>query len=68
MINSEEMDEQGTEKAWPAYGFVAHWPLRPGDPLVPEEVYAKGRVVQLPRWQGWAKAAKEKLDEMMGAA
>ena len=29
---------------------------------------ARFRVVQLPRWQGWAKAAKEKLDEMMGAA
>ncbi|MBV9064103.1 MAG: transposase [Alphaproteobacteria bacterium] len=52
-------------------GFRPHWSLRPeegGDPLVPEEVYAKGRVVQLPRWQGWAKAAKEKLAEMMGAA
>jgi putative transposase len=52
-------------------GCRPHWSLRPeegGDPLVPEEVYAKGRVVQLPRWQSWAKAAKEKLDEMMGAA
>jgi putative transposase len=51
--------------------FRPHWALRPeegGDPLVPEEVYAQGRVVQLPRWQQWAKAAKEKLDEMMGAA
>ena len=51
--------------------FRPHWALRPeegGDPLVPEEVYAQGRVTQLPRWQGWAKAAKEKLDEMMGAA
>jgi transposase InsO family protein len=51
--------------------FRPHWALRPeegGDPLVPEEVYAQGSVVQLPRWQGWAKAAKEKLDEMMGAA
>jgi transposase InsO family protein len=45
-----------------------HWALRPeggGDPLVPEEVYADGQVVQLPRWQGWARAAKEKLDAMM---
>ena len=51
--------------------FRPHWALRPeegGDPLVPEEVYAGGRVVQLPRWQQWAKAAKAKLDEMMGAA
>jgi putative transposase len=47
-----------------------HWALRPeagGDPLVPEEVYAEGQVVQLPRWQEWARAAKQKLDEMMGA-
>jgi putative transposase len=47
-----------------------HWALRPeegGDPLVPEEVYAGGRTVQIPRWQGWAKAAKTKLDELMGA-
>jgi transposase InsO family protein len=45
-----------------------HWALRPeggGDPLVPEEVYADGQVVQLPRWQGWARAAKAKLDAMM---
>jgi len=48
-----------------------HWALRPeegGDPLVPEEVYAGGRVVQIPRWQGWARAAKAKLDELLGGA
>jgi len=48
-----------------------HWALRPeegGDPLVPEEVYAGGRAVQLPRWQGWARAAKAKLDELLGGA
>jgi transposase InsO family protein len=48
-----------------------HWALRPeggGDPLVPEEVYADGQVVQLPRWQEWAKQAKAKLDEMMEVA
>lgn len=48
-----------------------HWALRPeagGDPLAPEEVYTASQVVQLPRWQQWAKAAKEKLDQMMGAA
>jgi hypothetical protein len=36
--------------------------------LTPEDVYAGGQVVQLPRWQEWAKAAKEKLDEMMEMA
>jgi hypothetical protein len=25
----------------------------------------KGRAITLPRWQGWAKAAKQKLDEAM---
>ncbi len=45
-----------------------HWALRPeagGDPLVPEDVYVGGEVVQIPRWQGWAKAAKARLDEML---
>jgi putative transposase len=48
-----------------------HWALRPeegGDPLVPEEVYAGGRTVQIPRWQGWAREAKAKLDELLGGA
>lgn len=47
-----------------------HWALRPeggGDPLTPEEVYAADRRVQLPKWQGWARAAKAKLDELLGA-
>lgn len=45
-----------------------HWALVPeagGDPLVPEEVYAGGRTIRIPRWQGWAKEAKEKLEAMM---
>lgn len=45
-----------------------HWALVPvegGDPLVPEEVYAGGRAIAIPRWQGWAKGAKEKLDRML---
>lgn len=45
-----------------------HWALAPaegGDVLTPEDVYVKGRAITLPRWQGWAKAAKEKLDESM---
>jgi putative transposase len=47
-----------------------HWALIPesgGDPLVPLEVYAQGRRVQLPRWQTWAKAAQEKLQAMLEA-
>ena len=30
-----------------------------------EDVYAKGVQVTIPKWQHWAKAAKEKLDQMM---
>jgi transposase InsO family protein len=45
-----------------------HWALRPGankDPLTPHEVYAGGAEVVIPKWQGWAKAAKQRLDDMM---
>ena len=48
-----------------------HWALVPesgGDPVVPEEVYMGKVTPQLPRWQGWAKAAKEKLDRLTQAA
>ena len=47
-----------------------HWALVPeegGDPLTPHEVYAEGRQVGIPKWQGWAVAAKAKLEEMMEA-
>jgi len=48
-----------------------HWSLIPaegGDPLTPSEVYVDGRKTQIPKWQGWAKAARKKLDQMMEAA
>lgn len=48
-----------------------HWALAPesgGDPVTPEDVYAKRVTPQLPRWQGWAKAAKEKLEKLTQAA
>jgi len=44
-----------------------HWALVPetgGDPVTPAEVYRGGLAVQLPAWQGWAKAAKEKLEKL----
>jgi putative transposase len=47
-----------------------HWALVPeagGDPLVPVEVYAQNRTIQLPRWQTWARAAQAKLEEMLAA-
>ena len=48
-----------------------HWALIPeegGDPLVPEEVYTSSRSIQIPKWQGWAKGAKAKLDQMLEEA
>jgi putative transposase len=45
-----------------------HWALVPeegGDPLVPAEVYAGGRAIQIPRWQAWARAARAKLDALL---
>jgi len=46
-----------------------HWALVPeagGDPVTPQDVYVGGVRTQIPRWQAWAKAAKAKLDEMLG--
>jgi len=47
-----------------------HWALIPeegGDPITPEDVYVHGQVVQIPKWQGWAKEAKKRLEELMEA-
>ena len=33
--------------------------------LTPHEVYVERKVIVLPKWQGWAKAARKKLDEAM---
>lgn len=48
-----------------------HWALVPesgGDPVPPEDVYLRRVTPQLPRWQGWAQAAKDKLDRLTQAA
>jgi transposase InsO family protein len=48
-----------------------HWALIPeggGDPHTPYEVYVEGKRTQIPRWQGWAKGAKEKLERLMAEA
>ena len=48
-----------------------HWALIPesgGDPLVPEEVYAEGRSIQIPQWQSWAQAAQSKLEALQTEA
>ena len=48
-----------------------HWALVPeegGDPYVPQEVYTQQRAIGIPRWQRWAVAAREKLEELIEAA
>jgi len=48
-----------------------HWALIPetgGDPLVPREVYCGDQTIAIPRWQGWAKGAKKKLEKMLAEA
>ena len=47
-----------------------HWALKPvggGDVLVPSEVYVDGLAVEIPRWQGWARAARQKVRQMVGS-
>jgi len=40
-------------------------PPEGGDPVRPAEVYVHGKAVGLPKWQGWAKAAREKLNAVI---
>ena len=45
-----------------------HWALVPpegGDPVTPADVYVQGQAVGLTKWQGWAKAAREKLNAIV---
>lgn len=45
-----------------------HWALigqQGGDPMTPHDVYVEGKATAIPKWQGWAKAAKDKLDQLM---
>lgn len=47
-----------------------HWALQPaagGDVVTPDEVYRGKIAIVLPKWQGWAKAAKQKLDDAKAA-
>lgn len=46
-----------------------HWALVPphgGDPMTPQDVYVEGKAIGIPKWQGWAKAARAKLDSLIG--
>jgi len=61
--------EQCLEEFRQRYNTIRpHWSLIPqagGDPMTPYDVYVEGKAIRIPKWQGWAKAAKAKLDKMM---
>ncbi|MBX9811527.1 MAG: hypothetical protein K2Y16_07950 [Burkholderiales bacterium] len=42
--------------------------VRGGDVLTPADVYVHGQAIELPKWQGWAQAAQEKLKELAQGA
>jgi transposase InsO family protein len=42
-------------------------PVSGGDPVTPQDVYVAGLTVKIPKWQGWAQAAKARLDQMTAA-
>ena len=49
-------------------GVRPHRALMPpegGDPIMPADVYVDGSAVGQPKWQGWAKAAREKLNAIV---
>jgi len=39
--------------------------MQGGDPMTPYNVYVDGQAIAIPKWQGWAKSAKEKLDQLI---
>ena len=45
-----------------------HWALIPeegGDPVTPADVYVHGQGVGIPKWQGWARGAKKRIEKLM---
>jgi hypothetical protein len=69
LYDSAAHGEQCLEEFHHRYNTIRpHWALIPeagGDPMTLYDVYVEGKTIQLPKWQGWAKAAKATLDEMM---
>jgi hypothetical protein len=61
---SLEVFRRRYNEAWP------HWAPVPagGDVLTPADVYVHGQAIELPKWQGWAKAARQKLKELAQGA
>ena len=72
MYDSPEHCRQCLAEFRERYNLVRpHWALVPaegGDPVTPHDVYVGGVRTQIPKWQGWARAAKAKLDQMMSEA
>ena len=71
LYDSPEHGRQCIDEFRARYNTVRpHWALVPeegGDPVTPEDVYINGIAVGIPKWQGWARGAKERLEEMMAA-
>jgi hypothetical protein len=48
-----------------------YWALVPqggAEAPTPADVYVQGQAVELPKWQGWAKAARENLQQLVHRA
>jgi len=41
-------------------------PEEGGDPLTPQDVYVTACPIRIPRWQGWARGAKARLEALLG--
>ena len=45
-----------------------HWALIPedgGDPVTPRDVYVTGLEIKIPKWQTWARNAKDRLEKLL---
>lgn len=48
-----------------------HWALVPaqgGDPLTPAQVYTEAVPTRIPKWQSWARNAKERIEKLLSEA
>ena len=54
------------EYKWDCQEFRVSWALRVAareDPKTPADVYENGVTIMIPKWQGWARAARQRLYE-----
>ncbi|MHC4885191.1 MAG: integrase core domain-containing protein [Planctomycetota bacterium] len=68
LYDSPQQAQESLDTFRERYNYIRpHWALKPaegGDALTPSAVYLDGAVTQLPKWQGWARAAKAKLEKL----